>query len=68
MKERVVESDAFDKDENLTIDRLKTMLYERFDSIDYKNAKSDVVNFIKDEETLKPWSSEFFKAITENLK
>ena len=67
LKERLVESKAFDKDEELTIDKLKKLLYKKFDSIDYENAKLDVLDFVRDESALKLWSSEFFKAITEKL-
>ena len=68
LKERLVQSNAFNKDEDLTIEKLRGLLNERFDSIDYENAKLDVVDFIKDKESLNIWSKEFFKAITQELK
>ena len=44
------------------------MLCEWFDKIDYDNAKEDVMDFIKDRSSLAIWSSDFFKAITGELK
>ena len=43
------------------------MLFNRFDSIDYDKAKSDVAPFIRDTSVLNLWSADFFKQITEDL-
>lgn len=56
------ESDIF------TIDTLKTMLTERFDTIDYEQAKQDVLPFIQNPDKLNLWSKDFFMSITENLQ
>lgn len=56
------ESDIF------TINTLKTMLTERFDTIDYEQAKQDVLPFIQNPDKLDLWSKDFFMSITENLK
>jgi hypothetical protein len=56
------ESDTF------TIDTLKTMLNERFDAINYEQAKQDVLPFIQNPNKLGLWSKDFFMSITENLK
>lgn len=68
LKQRLIQSGAIEPDRNLSLDDVKKMLNERFDAIDYENAKLDVQDFIKDKNSLKIWSSAFFKAITENLK
>lgn len=68
LKERLVQSNAFNPNEELTINRLKEMLNDRFENIDYENAKKDVIDFIKDKSLLNLWNKEFFKAITQNLK
>lgn len=56
------ESDIF------TLDTLKTMLNERFDTIDYEQAKQDVLPFIQNPDKLDLWNKDFFISITENLK
>lgn len=67
LKQRLIQSGKWENDNKLTINDVKQMLCERFSSIDYDNAKKDVVNFIKDKSSLEIWSADFFKAITEDL-
>ncbi len=43
------------------------MLNDRFETIDYKQAKEDVIPFIKEPSKMDMWSTEFFKQITEGL-
>ncbi|MGI6359466.1 MAG: hypothetical protein ACOX02_00275 [Acholeplasmatales bacterium] len=54
--------------EELTIEKLKEMLNKKFSSIDYQNAKEDVIAFIKDKRKIDLWSKEFFIDITNNLR
>ncbi len=68
LKERLVQSGVFNSSDDLTLDLLKQMLYERFEDIDYENAKQDVSTFIKDNKSLDLWSKEFFQSITNELK
>ena len=68
LKQQLIQSKNWNKEDELTIDDVKGMLYKRFESIDFENAKEDVINFIKDKESLRIWSADFFKAITETLK
>lgn len=44
------------------------MLRERFNSIDYAQAKADVMPFVTDPGALDLWSAEFFCAISEGLE
>lgn len=46
---------------------LISLLNERFAAIDYKQAKEDVVPFIKDKNKLDIWSAKFFAEITKGL-
>lgn len=43
------------------------MLKNKFDTIDYDQAREDVIPFIKDPSKMDLWSSDFFKQITDNL-
>ena len=44
------------------------MLYERFDSIDFRQARQDVEPFIRDASSLNVWNVDFFKQITKELR
>ncbi len=68
LKQRLVQANAFNEKADLTLDKLKEMLNAKFDSLDYENAKKDVVDFIKDKHCLDIWSKDFFKEITKKLK
>ena len=59
--EVLTETDAFD------IEILRSMLCNKFDTIDYEQAKQDVKPFIRDTSQLDVWSTEFFKQITNQL-
>lgn len=67
VKNKLVDSGCFDKEENLTIDKLKLMLNEKFKNINYNDAKEDVIPFINDLDSLKFWNETFFIEITKNL-
>ena len=41
---------------------------QKFEQIDYKNAREDVETFIEDKDLLELWSKEFFKDITKILE
>ena len=56
------------ENENLTLQRVKKLLKEKFESIVYASAVNDVVNFIDDKESLKFWKKELFIASLEELK
>lgn len=68
LEERLKQTKTIDEDFVLSLDSLKEMLYQRFDEINFTNAKTDVLPFIKDSNELDLWSSDFFKSITKNLQ
>lgn len=68
LRERLLQSGFITSDEECTLPELKQMLYDRFDSIDFVQAKQDVEPFIHDTSVLNVWSAEFFKQITEGLR
>ncbi len=49
------------------LDDATRLLCERFESIDYVQAKADVLPFIRDPHSLDVWSADFFCSITEEL-
>ncbi len=44
------------------------MLRQRFENIDYAQAKQDVLPFIRNPGALDVWKADFFRKITEELK
>ena len=68
LRQKLIQSGVIASDAAFSLDDVKSMLNEKFDSIDYENAKMDVRNFIKDERSLDVWSPAFFKAIVADLR
>ena len=68
LRARLEDSGVLKEDDTFTIDTLKTMLTERFETIDYEMAKKDILPVIKDPSKLDLWNKDFFMSITDNLK
>lgn len=68
IKNKLIESKFIDKDSEFDIDTLKELLNNKFNEIDYENAKEDVIPFILNVDTLKIWNKDFFISITKTLK
>lgn len=67
LRARLEDSGAIFPNDTFTIDTLQSMLNQRFDVIDFEQAKQDVLPFIVDYTKLELWSKEFFVDITKNL-
>ena len=49
--------------------KLKELLCERFENVNFENAKSDILPFINDSSKIALWSKDFFCSVTmSNLK
>ncbi len=55
-------------DSKLTLKKVKEMLKERFETVDYESAKKDVSNFISDKESLNLWKKDLFLSTLDDLK
>lgn len=55
------------EDTSLTIEDVKEMLRNRFSSVDFGSAKEDVLNFIRDKDSLDIWSKELFISTLDKL-
>ena len=64
---RLVDSGFEGAREDMTLPEIKQILLKRFSSIDYSQAKEDVLPFIRNPASLDVWSATFFQSITENL-
>lgn len=67
IQEKLIDSKVLKKDDLFNIEILKELLFQKFDMINFKDAKDDVVAFIEDKDSLNLWSKEFFREITKNL-
>ena len=67
LQARFIQSEYINAGKNITIDDVKQTLNERFEEINYAQAKEDVEPFIKDTKSLDMWSKDFFTSISENL-
>lgn len=67
IRQRLIDSGFITEDVECSLDEVKQMLNDRFDSIDFGQAKQDVEPFIRDSSVLNIWSAEFFKQITTGL-
>ncbi len=68
LRERLIQSGHINKESGCSMEDIKQMLYQRFDMIDYTQAKEDVESFIRDASILNLWKADFFKQITQDLK
>lgn len=67
LRARLIDSGFITQNDNCDLDDVKRILKNKFDAIDYKQAKEDVMPFIKDPSKMDLWSPDFFKQITDNL-
>ena len=68
LKARLVQSGIWDSEDSFSIADAKRLLCDRFEAIDYSQAKADVIPFLKDSASLEIWSADFFRQITEGLQ
>ena len=68
LQARLLQSGFISEDMECTLPELRHMLYERFDTIDFRQAKQDVEPFIRDTASLNMWNADFFKQITAGLR
>ena len=68
LRARLLQSGFISEDMECTLPELRHMLYERFDTIDFRQAKQDVEPFIRDTASLNMWNADFFKQITAGLR
>lgn len=63
-----IKKDDMNIDSRITLDDLKMMLCEKFDTIDYEKAKRDAMDFVANKNELDIWSADFFKSITQKIE
>lgn len=66
LAERMKQTGHLPADTVLSEKDLKSRLHKRFASVDFAQAKKDVLPFIKNSEAVKLWSADFFSTITDD--
>jgi predicted nucleotidyltransferase component of viral defense system len=61
---RMRQSGHLEAEETLDDDKLIQRLYERFKTLDFRQAREDIIPFIKDRRETELWSSDFFSSVT----
>mgnify|MGYP000926197017 FL=1 len=67
LRARLIDSGFITENDACELEDVKKMLMNKFNTIDYKQAREDVIPFIKDSSKIDLWSADFFQQITENL-
>lgn len=67
IKNKLIESNYIDSTNKFDINILKDLLIDKFNEINYNDAKEDVIPFIKNINSLNLWNKTFFINITKNL-
>ena len=68
LQKRLEQTVHWNSNNILTREKVIKMLKEKFDNIDFEQAKKDVLRFIDNKDSVLIWSKEFFFDITEKLK
>ncbi|MGV8122496.1 MAG: nucleotidyl transferase AbiEii/AbiGii toxin family protein [Candidatus Xenobiia bacterium LiM19] len=61
---RMRQSGHLEAEETLDDDKLRQRLCERFKTLDFRQAREDIIPFIKDRREIEIWSSDFFSSVT----
>ena len=67
LRERLIDSGTITDKTPCELKDVKQMLCEKFDTIDFAQAKQDVVPFLHDPSAVDIWSADFFRQITQSL-
>lgn len=67
LRERLLQSEYIDSEQTCDEEAVRKMLYDRFNAINYDEAKQDVLPFVRDTSSLELWSADFFKQITKEM-
>lgn len=68
IKNKLIESNYINSNCNFNIQILKELLFDKFNEIDYEDAKDDIIPFIKNVDSLNIWNKDFFISITDKLQ
>lgn len=64
---RAIDTNDWQK-ENITENQIKELIYSKIENVSISNIKEDVVRFIKNDDELAIWSTNYFKDLIEKMK
>ena len=67
LRERLIQSKAWDEREKLNLEDLKKLLGNKINQVDFSNAKKDVLLFLNDPQSIELWSKAFFLELVERI-
>lgn len=67
LKERLTQSEVWQKKDTLAESDLKKMLAKKIHETDFNNAKKDIMPFIKDKAAIDLWSQDFFLEVLNKI-
>ncbi len=67
LENRMRQTQHLDNVTGLTEELLKSVLRERIERIDFRSAKKDVENLLKDTSSLSLWSKEYFRVVCDKI-
>ncbi|MBA2653493.1 MAG: nucleotidyl transferase AbiEii/AbiGii toxin family protein [Gammaproteobacteria bacterium] len=68
LEKRLQQTNHWQKNKKLTHDELVSMIEEKIAKIDFNQAKDDVVPFLKNTDSVRLWSNDFFIQLIDKLK
>lgn len=68
LKERLIQSHAWKREDRLSREELIRLLTQKIHETDFKQAREDILPFIRDRATVEVWSVDFFQAILEKMQ
>lgn len=68
LRDRLIQSGAWDKNGKFSIDELLNLLAEKIKQTDFENAKADILPFIVEKAAVTIWSKDFFSEVIKNIQ
>ncbi|MBC2715262.1 MAG: nucleotidyl transferase AbiEii/AbiGii toxin family protein [Desulfobacteraceae bacterium] len=67
LEERMKQTGHLEDNQALSREMLLNLLKVKFNSMDFKQAKADIIPFINDPAAVAPWSNDFFNSISKRI-
>lgn len=68
LRSRLIQSGAWNKNQKLAKEDLLALLTEKIHATNFKTAKTDILPFISDKNSIALWSRDFFLQVIKNIK
>jgi predicted nucleotidyltransferase component of viral defense system len=68
LRDRLIQSSAWNKKDKFTLEDLLKVLNHKINETDFKNAKIDILPFIKDKHAIALWSKDFFLGVIQKMR